>query len=330
MRRRDFITVLGGAAATWPFVVRAQSDRVRRIGMLMAYAAGDPEAQLFVRTFIKGLSDFGWTDGKNLQIDLRWAAGDVEQMRVHAKQLVAANPDLIVANTTPVTAALHRETRAIPIVFVIASDPVGDGFIESLARPGGNITGFIQTEATMGGKLLELLTEAAPQVRRAALIFNPDTAAGGGNYFRPSFEAAARALAVQPIVSPVHNDADIEAAIAALARGPGGGLVVMSDSFTRVHREPIIALAAQYKVPAVHPTRIFALEGGLMAFGPSNVDLFRRAPSYVDRILRGAHPADLPAQVPTKFELVVNLRTAKGLSLEIPPTVIVRADEVIE
>jgi putative ABC transport system substrate-binding protein len=330
MRRRDFITVLGGGAATWPFVVRAQSDRMQRIGILMAYAASDPEAQLFVRTFVQGLSGFGWTDGKNLQIDLRWAAGDVEQMRVHAKQLVAANPDLIVANTTPVTAALHRETRAIPIVFVIASDPVGDGFIESLARPGGNITGFIQTEATMGGKLLELLTEAAPQVRRAALIFNPDTAAGGGNYFRPSFEAAARALAVQPIVSPVHNDADIEAAIAALAREPGGGLVVMSDPFTRVHREPIIALAARYKVPAVHPTRIFALEGGLMAFGPSNVDLFRRAPSYVDRILRGAHPADLPAQVPTKFELVVNLRTAKGLSLEIPPTVIVRADEVIE
>jgi putative ABC transport system substrate-binding protein len=329
IRRREFFVTFGGAA-TWPFVVRAQSDRMQRIGILMAYAASDPEAQLFVRTFVQGLSELGWTDGKNLEIDLRWAAGDVEQMRVHAKQLVATNPDLIVANTTPVTAALHRETRAIPIVFVIASDPVGDGFIESLARPGGNITGFIQTEATMGGKLLELLTEAAPQVRRAALIFNPDTAAGGGNYFRPPFEAAARALAVQPIVSPVHNDADIDAAIAALAREPGGGLVVMSDPFTRVHREPIIALAAQYKVPAVHPTRIFALEGGLMAFGPSNVDLFRRAPSYVDRILRGAHPADLPAQVPTKFELVVNLRTAKGLSLEIPPTVIVRADEVIE
>ena len=245
MRRREFITLLGSGAVAWPLAARAQSDRMRRIGMLMAYAASDPEAQLFVRTFVQGLSEFGWTDGKNLQIDFRWAAGDVEQMRVHAKQLVAANPDLIVANTTPVTAALHRETRAIPIVFVIASDPVGDGFIESLARPGGNITGFIQTEATMGGKLLELLTEAAPQVRRAALIFNPDTAAGGGNYFRPSFEAAARALAVQPIVSPVHNDADIEAAIAALAREPGGGLVVMSDPFTRVHREPIIALAAQ-------------------------------------------------------------------------------------
>jgi putative ABC transport system substrate-binding protein len=326
VERRKFISILGGATA-WPFAARAQSDRMRRIGMLMAYAASDLEAQLFVRTFVHGLSEFGWTDGKNLQIDFRWAAGDIEQMRVHAKQLVAANPDLIVANTTPVTAALHRETRTIPIVFVIASDPVGDGFIESLARPGGNITGFIQTEAAMGGKLLELLKEAAPQVRRAALIFNPDTAAGRGNYFRPSFEAAARALAVQPTV---HNDAEVEAAITALAREAGGGLVVMSDPFTRVHRGPIIALAAQYKVPAVHPTRIFALEGGLMAFGPSNVDLFRRAPSYVDRILRGANPADLPAQVPTKFELVVNLRTAKGLSLEIPPAVIVRADEVIE
>jgi putative ABC transport system substrate-binding protein len=329
MRRRQFLTLLGGATA-WPFAASAQSGGMRRIGMLMAYAASDPEAQLFVRTFVHGLSELGWTDGKNLQIDFRWAAGDVEQMRVHAKQMAAANPDLIVANTTPVTAALHRETRTIPIVFVIASDPVGDGFIESLARPGGNITGFIQTEAAMGGKLLELLTEAAPQVRRAALIFNPDTAAGGGNYFRPSFEAAARALAVQPIVSPVHNDAEVEAAITALAREPGGGLVVMSDPFTRVHRGPIIALAAQYKVPAIHPTRIFALEGGLIALGPSNVDLFRRAPSYVDRILRGANPADLPAQVPTKFELVVNLRAAKELSLELPPAVIVRADEVIE
>jgi putative ABC transport system substrate-binding protein len=329
MKRRDFITALGGVAA-WPFAVRAQSGGMRRIGMLMAYAASDPEAQLFVRTFVQGLAEFGWNDGKNLQIDLRWAAGDVEQIRAHAKQLVAANPDLIVANTTPVTAALRRETRTIPIVFVIASDPVGDGFIESLARPGGNITGFLQTEAAMGGKLLELLREAVPQVRRAALMFNPDTAAGGGNYFRPSFEAAARVLAVQPIISPVHNDAEIEAAIAALAREPDGGLVVMSDPFTRVHRGPIIALAAQHKVPAVHPTRIFALEGGLMTFGPSNVDLFRRAPSYVDRILRGSRPADLPAQVPTKFELVVNLRTARELSLEIPPTVIVRADEVIE
>jgi putative ABC transport system substrate-binding protein len=329
MGRREFMTLLGGATA-WPFAARAQSGRMRRIGMLMAYAAGDPEAQLFVRTFVQGLSEFGWTDGKNLQIDLRWAAGDVEQMRAHAKQLVAANPDLILANTTPVTAALHRETRTIPIVFVIASDPVGDGFIESLARPGGNITGFLQTEAAMGGKLLELLKEAVPQVQRAALIFNPDTAAGGGNYFRPSFEAAARALAVRPIISPVRNDTDIDAAIATLAREPGGGLVVMSDPFTRVHRGPIITLTAQHKVPAVHPTRIFALEGGLMAFGPSNVDLFRRAPSYVDRILRGAHPADLPAQVPTKFELVVNLKTARGLNLEIPPIVIVRADEVIE
>jgi putative ABC transport system substrate-binding protein len=329
IRRREFFVTLGGAA-TWPFVVRVQSDRMRRIGMLMAYAAGDPEAQVFVRVFVQGLSEFGWTDGKNLQIDLRWAAGDVEQIRAHAKQLVAANPDLILANTTPVTAALHRETRTIPIVFVIAADPVGDGFIESLAHPGGNITGFINTEAAMGGKWLELLKEAAPQVRRAALMFNPDTAAGGGNYFRPSFEAAARALAVRPIISPVRNDADIEAAIAALAREPGGGLVVMNDSFMRVHRGPIIALSAQHKVPAVHPLSIFAREGGLMAFGPYNADLFRRAASYVDRVLRGTHPADLPAQVPTKFELVVNLKTARALGLEIPPTVTVRADEVIE
>jgi putative ABC transport system substrate-binding protein len=332
MKRREFVTLIGGAVAAWPRLTFAQqpSDRVRRIGVLMAYAAGDLEAQLFVRTFVQGLSEFGWTDGKNLQIDLRWAAGDVEQIRAHAKQLVAANPDLILANTTPVTAALHRETRTIPIVFVIAADPVGDGFIESLAHPGGNITGFINTEAAMGGKWLELLKEAAPQVRRAALMFNPDTAAGGGNYFRPSFEAAARAFAVRPIISPVRSDADIEAAIAALAREPGGGLVVMNDSFTRVHRGPIVALSAQHKVSAVHPLRIFALEGGLMAFGPHNADLFRRAASYVDRVLRGSHPADLPAQVPTKFELVVNLKTARALGLEVPPMLLARADEVIE
>jgi ABC-type uncharacterized transport system substrate-binding protein len=330
IRRRSFMTLLGAAAA-WPLAARAQQpERVRRIGMLMAYAASDPEAQLFVRMFIQGLAEFGWIDGKNLRIDLRWAAGDVERIRALAKELVAANPDLILANTTPVTAAFHRETRTIPVVFVIASDPVGDGFIASLARPGGNITGFINLEATMGGKWLELLKEAAPQVKTAALMFNPDTAPGGGNYFRPSFEAAAGTLAVRPIISPVRNDAEIEAAIAALAREPGGGLVVMSDSFMRVHRGPIIALTARHKVPAVHPLRILALEGGLMAFGPYNADLFRRAAPYVDRILRGTHPSELPAQVPTKFELVVNLRTARELGLEIPPTVLVRADEVIE
>lgn len=329
MKRREFIGLVGASMAC-PVIARAQSDKRRRIGMLMAYAASDPEAQLFLRTFFQGLSVFGWADGKNLLVDIRWSGGDVEKIQAHAKQLVATSPDLILANTTPVIAALHRETRTIPIVFAIAADPVGDGFIQSLAHPGGNITGFINTEAAMGAKWLELLKEAVPQVQRAALIFNPDTAAGRGNYFLPSFEAAARDLKVEPIISPVRTDADIELVIANLAREPGGGLAVMNESFVRVHRGPIVALCAKHKVPAVYPTRIFALDGGLVAYGPQNADLFRRAASYVDRVLRGSHPADLPAQLPTKFELVLNFKTAKELGLEFPPTVIARADEVIE
>jgi len=334
MRRREVIALVGGAAAVHvlgPFVVRAQQpDRMRRIGVLMGYIESDPDAKVLVRTFVEALAEIGWIEGRNLQIDLRWAAGDVEKMRSFAKELVAARPDLLLASTTPVIAALQRETRTIPIVFVIASDPVGDGFVASLARPGGNTTGFINLEATAGGKWLELLKEAAPRVSRVAVMFNPDTAPGGGNYFLPSFEAAARALAVKPIVSPVRSEAEIEAGISALAREPGGGLVVTSDGFMRVHRHAINALTARHKVPAVYGSRVHALEGGLIGFGPQSVDLFRRAAPYVDRILRGTSPSELPVQVPTKFELVVNLKTAKALGLEIPPTILVRADEVIE
>jgi putative ABC transport system substrate-binding protein len=327
--RREFIPLLGGAAAR-PFAAPAQQGRVRHIGMVMAYTDSDPEAQVFVRVFVQGLAELGWIDGRDVQIDLRWAAGEVKRMRAFAKELVAANPDVIVANTTPVTAAFHRETRTIPIVFVITTDPVGDGFIASLARPGGNITGFINAEATMGGKWLELLKETAPKVTRVALMFNPDTAPGGGNYLRPSFEAAAQTLGVRAIISPVHNDAEIEAVIAALGSESGGGLVVMTDGFMRVHRGPIIAFTARHKVPAVYPLRVHALEGGLIAYGPYNVDLFRRAAQYVDRILRGEKPAGMPVQAPTRYELMVNLKTAKALGLEIPPTVLVRADNVIE
>jgi len=334
MRRRQVIALVGGIAAVHalgPLAVQAQQpDRTRRIGVLMGYTDTDPEAQVFVRTFVEALAETGWVEGRNLRFDLRWAAADIEKMRDFAQQVVAARPDLILANTTPVIAALQRETRNIPIVFVIASDPVGDGFVASLARPGGNITGFINLEATAGGKWLELLKEAAPRVSRVAVMFNPDTAPGGGNYFTPSFEAAARALAVKPIVSPVRSEAEIEAVITALAREPGGGLVVPSDGFMRVHRHVTIALTARHNVPAVYALRIHALDGGLLSFGPQNVDLFRRAAPYVDRILRGTHPSELPVQVPTKFELVVNLKTAKELGLEIPPTILVRADEVIE
>ena len=331
MKRREFITLLGGAAAIWPLTARAQqSERMRRVGVLMAYAENEPEAQSFVRSFESGLAELGWTAGRNLRIDYRWAGGNVDHMASFARELVALGPDAILANTTPVTAAFHRETRTIPIVFVIVSDPVGDGFVASLARPGGNITGFINLEASVGGKWLELLKEVAPSVTRAALMFNPDTAPGRGAYFQPTFESGALALGVKSILVPIRSDAEIETAIAALAKEPNAGLVVMTDGFMRVHRGTVIAAAAHHKIPAVYPLRIQAQDGGLLAFGPYNLDLFSRSAGYVDRILRGTSPAELPVQVPTKFQLVINLKTAKALGLTVPPTLLARADEVIE
>ena len=327
MRRRQFITLLGGAA-TWPFVARA--ERMPRIAALMAYAENDPEGQVLLRTFTEALDKLGWKADHNVLIDYRWAGGDIERMRTFANELVALQPDVILANTTPVIAAFQRETRKIPIIFVVVSDPVGDGFVASLAKPSGNITGFLHLEASVGGKWLELLTEIRPQLRRAAIIFNPDTAPGRGNYYLPSFKAAAQTFRVQPIVAPVRSDADIETAIKSLTSEPASGLVVMSDGFMRVHRRTIIAATARHAIPAVYPLRVNAVDGGLLAFGPYYVDLFRQAASYVDRILRGASPGELPVQVPTKFELVINLKTAKALGLTIPPTLLARADEVIE
>ena len=331
MRRRDFISLIGGATAAWPVVARAQqTEPVRRVGVLMAYAENEPEAQSFVGAFVTGLDKLGWTEGRNLRIDYRWAGGNIERIASFARELVALRPNVILANTTPVTAAFHRETRTIPIVFVIVSDPVGDGFVASLARPGGNITGFINLEASVGGKWLELLKEVAPSVTRAALMFNPDTAPGRGAYFQPTFESGARTLGVESILVPIRSDAEIETAIAALAGEPKAGLVVMTDGFMRVHRGTVIAAAAHHKIPAVYPLRIQAEDGGLLAFGPYNLDLFSRSAEYVDRILRGTSPAELPVQVPTKFQLVINLKTAKALGLTVPPTLLARADEVIE
>ena len=257
-------------------------------------------------------------------------SGDVEQMRTFAKELVALQPDVILANTTPVTLALHRATRTIPIVFAIVSDPVSEGLVASLSRPGGNITGFINMEASMGGKWLELLKEIAPGVKRAAIMFNPDTAPGRGSYFLGSFEAAAQSLAVEPIMAAVRSDADIERVITDLAREPGGGLVASSDGFILVHRASLVSLTARHKVPAIYGSQVSPKAGGLLAYGADNLDIFRRAAPYVDRILRGAKPADMPVQVPTKFELVINLKTASALGLEVPPTLLARADEVIE
>jgi putative ABC transport system substrate-binding protein len=283
----------------------------------------------WIEIFVEAIAQLGWIGGRNVQIDVRWAGGDVGRIRTFAKELVELQPDVIFAGTTPVTAALQRETRTIPIVFAVVSDPVGAGFVAGLPRPGGNITGFINVEAAMGGKWLEILKEIAPGVRRAGIMFNPSTAPGGGAYFLGSFEAAARSLAVEPIVVRVHSDAEIEAGIDSL--GPQVGLVIMTDSFMAVHQPTVISATARNKMPTMGADlQTFAKEGGLVSYGPNFTDFFRRAASYVDRILRGANPADLPVQVPTKYQLVINLKTAKALGLDVPATLLARADEVIE
>jgi putative ABC transport system substrate-binding protein len=331
MRRREFIGLVGGAAAAWPLAALAQqTDRMRRIGVLMGYSESDPAARTFVEAFVRGLQELGWTDGRNVSIEYRWARGDIDRIRNFAKELVGMNPDAILANTTPVAVALHRETRTIPIVFAIVSDPVGDGLVASLSRPGANVTGFINIEASMGGKWLELLKESAPHIKRAAIIFNPHTAPAGGSYFSRSFETAAQSLAVEPITAAVRSAADIEAVITALGRESTGGLVVSADGFMVVHRAAIISLTARNNVPAIFFRPDYARDGGLLAYGASSVAVFYRAASYVDRVLRGAQPSELPVQVPTKFELVINLRSAKALCLDIPQTLLARADEVIE
>ena len=331
MKRREFITLVGGGVAAWPLAARAQQvERMRRIGVLMAFDENDPKAKGWLSNFTQGLAELGWTDGHTARMDVRWAAGSVDRMRTFAKELVEREPDVIVASTTPVTAALQRETRTIPIVFVIVSDPVGAGFVAGLARPGGNITGFTNVEAALGGKWLEMLKEIAPRVERVAIMFNPDTAPGGGAYFLEPFEAAARSLAAEPITARVRNDAEIEAAITSLGREQAG-LVIMPDSFMQVHQGTVISLTARNNVPAIGADLPgFAKEGGLLSYGANFPDIFRRAASYVDRILRGANPGDLPVQAPTKWELVINLKTAKALGLDVPPTLLATADEIIE
>jgi putative ABC transport system substrate-binding protein len=299
---------------------------MRRIGVLVPANENDPEAKALLSWFTQGLAELGWTEGRNVRLDIRWAAGSIEQVRALAKELVDLQPEIIFANATPVTAALQRETRTIPIVFTGVSDPVGSGFISKVPRPAGNLTGFIDLEASMGGKWLELLTEVAPGVKRVAIMFNPDTAPGSGSYYLPSFEAAAQSLKV---VAPVHSDAEIETVMTSLGREPGGGLVVMTDAFMPVHRAPIISLTSRNNVPTIYPQSVFVRDGGLLSYGPNRADLFRRSASYVDRILRGARPAELPVQLPTKFEMAVNAKTAKALGLAVPSSILLRADEVI-
>ena len=332
LKRREFIAVLGGAAAAWPLAALAQQgEHVRRIGALMGFAENDPEARLWIAKFIQGLSELGWIVGRNLQMDIRWdAESSIDQRQIFAKELVSLQPDVILSITTPATAALHRETRTIPVVFVIVSDPIGSGFVASLPRPGGNLTGFMFQEPTIAAKMLELLTEIAPGVKRAAIMFNPDTAPYMETYYVPPFEDAARALKVAPISAPVHNDAEIERLVASLGREPGSGLIGAPDRFIQIRRAPIIAAAARHSIPAIYSYTVHVREGGLLSYGTDYSDEFRRAAPYVDRILRGAKPADLPVQTPVKFELAINLKTAKALGLIVPPTVLARATEVVE
>jgi putative ABC transport system substrate-binding protein len=272
----------------------------------------------------------GWADGRNLRMDVRWAAGNIGRMRMYAKELVGLGPEVILASSTPVTAALQRETQTIPIVFAAISDPVGAGFVASLARPGGNITGFINIEAAIGGKWLQLLTEIEPAIKRVAIMFNPDTAPGAGTYYLTTFEAAAQLFKVEPITAPVHSDAEIETVMTSLARDGGGGLVVSADSFMQVHRAQVILLAARNNIPVISDVVIPAKDGALLSYGADYRDIFRRSASYIDRILHGEKPAELPVQVPTKFEMAVNLKTAKALGLTVPQSILLSADEVIE
>jgi len=328
MKRREFITLLGGAAA-WPLAARAQQgERVRRIGVLAGGDENDPVYKSRVSAFTQALADLGWTDGRNVRMDLRWGAGEANRIRALAQELVGLQPDIVLTGGTPATAAVQRETRTIPIVFASVGEPVASGLVAGLNRPGGNITGFGVWEASMGGKWLELLSEIAPGLKRAAIMFNPDMATA--STYIPSLETAARSLKVVLATAPVHSVAEIEAAIIALGRELRGGLVVTGDSFLFVHRVPIILAAARNNVPAVYSQSEFAKDGGLLSYGPDQVDTWRHAASYADRILRGAKPADLPVQMPTKFEMAVNLKTAKALGLAVPPSILLRADEVIE
>jgi putative ABC transport system substrate-binding protein len=331
MQRREFITLIGSAAGGWPLSARAQAqERMRRIGVVMGFRENDPEGTLWLSSFKRAFQELGWTEGRNVRMDVRWSGSNVERERAFAKELMGLQPDVILAHGTPVTAALKRETRTIPIVFGAVADPVGEGFVESLNRPGANITGFLFSEAGIGGKWVELLKEIAPRLKRVAMFFNPDTAPGRGLHYLPSFEAAAQSLKVEPITAPIRSDAEIEAAIISLGRELGSGFVAIGDSFLVSHRGPIVLAAVRYKVPAVYFHASFARDGGLFSYGPDNADIFRRSAAYVDRILRGAKPADLPVQVPIKFELVINLKTAKALGLTVPPSLLTRADEVIE
>jgi putative tryptophan/tyrosine transport system substrate-binding protein len=328
LKRREFITLLGGAAA-WPIATRAQSgERMRRIAVLSAQAGDDPDMRARLAGFRQGLEKLGWLEDRNVRIDIRFAAGRTDQFQALSKELVASKPDVILAHTTPVAAALQRESRAIPIVFISVSDPIGSGFVASLGQPGGNLTGVLQYESSITGKWLAMLKEIAPGLTRAALLANPKTTSF--DYFRRSAEVLAPSLGIELVPSPVENARDIERAIESIARALNGGLILPPDSTTILHRDLIISLTNQHRLPAVYTLRTFVTAGGLMSYDTDQVEVARLAATYVDRILRGAEPASLPVQVPTKYETVLNLKTAKALGLSVPAGLLVAADEVIE
>jgi putative ABC transport system substrate-binding protein len=328
VKRRTFITLLGGAAA-WPLAARAQQpDRIRRIGVLAPLAESDSEGQTRIAALRKGLQDLGWTEGRNIRIDYRSTGGDPDRARAYAAELVALKPEVIVASTAGVLTALQRETRAVPIVFTQLADPVGDGFVASLARPGGNITGFMLYEFEIGVKWLELLKQIAPSVTRVSVIYDPGASSSVG--YLSTIEGAAPSLGVRSSRSAVRNAADIEYAVGEFAAEPNGGLIVLPGAVSVIHRELIVALEARYRLPAVHAYRYFVALGGLASYGVDNIDLYRKAASYIDRILKGQRPSDLPVQAATKFELAINLKTAKALGLDPPIALLARTDEVIE
>jgi putative ABC transport system substrate-binding protein len=331
VRRREFITLLGGAAAIWPFVARAQqTERLRRIGVLMNLPSTDPEGQMLLAEFTRHLVELDWTEGRNVRIDVRWGASNVDLLRTFAKELIGLQPDVLLATSTPATAALASETRTISIVFALVADPISSRFVASLSHPGGNITGFSVFEASMTSKSLELLREIAPGIKRVGMIFNPDTAPYVNSLLMPVFETAAASFNIAPIAAPVHSDAEIEMVITSLGREPGGALFVAPDTFMTNHRATIISLAARNHLPAVYGVPVMAREGGLVSYSADFQDNFRRSAQYVNDILRGAKPSELPVQMPVKYLLTINLKTAKELGITVPQTLRVAADEVIQ
>jgi putative ABC transport system substrate-binding protein len=327
MKRREFIGLIGSAAVSAPFARGQQPERIRRVAVLTGTAESDPEAQTLIRAMRQRFEELGWSERRNIRIEDRWTAGDNERLRAYAAELVQLKPDVIVCEGTPVVAAMQQATRTVPIVFINANNPVGSGFVASIARPGGNITGFVSSEPAMGGKWLETLKEIATDIARVGLVYNPQTHTGQ-NF--QSIEAVSQVLDVKAIRLPFGNAGEIESALGDFAREPKGGLLVLPDNSTILHRNLICTLAAQHQLPAIYPFRRFITSGGLTYYGADTKDMYRKLAEYVDRILKGAKPADLPVQTPTKFELIINLKAAKALGLSIPPTILVRADEVIE